>query len=389
MLTDEDDCSIIDGAMPAQVCDSPSFDTSGAFTGCASAPIGWPRGYVEGNFSDVVAVGSDRFTGQPFPASYLAAQQRNPVGSTTAFHLKSGTDACADDPYSPDCHHCYMSGGPGCSDLPADSDSAPLRCFDQKRRFGWEAAYPLQRYIDGLTRTQIINRDGVVVANPLFAGGRDPANVVLAALVGVPWQDLAVDPTDLNKGYRKGNASGNQVDWPLVLGDPFSLDKATRSEAGDPLMRASSAARSGTLVTGEVLGGPGTWNSINGHEWLAGNDDLQYACIFPLEAPRDCASDPTSCDCGDGATQAQGNPLCETPVPGDPAMKGDGKSTTNQFRAKAYPAPRILHTLRGVGANGVLGSICAAQTSDPSRADFAYGPVIDAITDRAALSLVP
>jgi hypothetical protein len=85
----------------------------------------------------------------------------------------------------------------------------------------------------------------------------------------------------------------------------------------------------------------------------------------------------------------QKNPLCEAPVPGDPGMKGDGKSTTTQYRAKAYPAPRILHALRGVGSSGVLGSICAAQTNDPSRADFAYGPSIDAIATRAAASLAP
>jgi hypothetical protein len=387
MLTDEDDCSLIDGAMPQLTCDKPLFDSAGAYTGCASEQAGWPSGYVEGNFTDVVATGTDRFTGSPFPANYLAAQQRNPPGSTSAFHLRSGTPACADDPYSPACRQCYTMSASGCGDLPPEQDSGSVRCFDQKRRFGWDSLYPLQRYIDGLTKTQIIDRAGALVPNPLFAGGRAPSSVVLAALVGVPWQDLAADPGDLTKGYKKSASSGQQVDWPLVLGDPFNLDKAKRLPPGDPLMRPSQAARSGSLVTGEKLGSSG-WNSVNGHEWLAGGDDLQYSCVFPLDEPRDCTVEASVCECSE-FSQMQKNPLCEAPVPGDPGMKGDGKSTTTQYRAKAYPAPRILHALRGVGSSGVLGSICAAQTNDPSRADFAYGPSIDAIATRAAASLAP
>ena len=67
---------------------------------------------------------------------------------------------------------------------------------------------------------------------------RDGSLVFLAGIVGVPWQDIAVDPYDLSKGYRAaeelrmtaaalesaGQApppglSSNQTLWNVILGD--------------------------------------------------------------------------------------------------------------------------------------------------------------------------
>jgi hypothetical protein len=66
-----------------------------------------------------------------------------------------------------------------------------LRCWQQKRRFGFELLYPTTRYSDGLRNTIIRNRANQEVANPLFAAsngktGRDKGLVFLAGIVGVP-----------------------------------------------------------------------------------------------------------------------------------------------------------------------------------------------------------
>ena len=105
---------------------------------------------------------------------------------------------------------------PGCQATDADpgcnprfhteqSDALNLRCWDQKRRYGVDFLYSVQRYIDGLTKMQVPNRRGDLVQNPLFsdlsctAGNcpsqRDPSLVFVAGIVGVPWQDTATEET--------------------------------------------------------------------------------------------------------------------------------------------------------------------------------------------------
>jgi hypothetical protein len=425
LLSDENDCSVIDGKIPAQVCDDPELDENGIAVGCKGELSGWPKGYVEGNFTDVTEIADGRFTGNPFPSNYLVAQQRNPVGSTTAFHLKSGTSACATDPSSPECKNCYTGSGPGCTDLPADKDAAPIRCWNQKQRFGWDALYPLQRYIDGLKSTKIYDRNGYLVTNPLFddlpfnAGkrpegtplkrakfdARDPKLIFFAPIVGVPWQDIARNPDNLAEGYLPSVASADeaaaaakemrpsQIDWDLILGDPFYRESDESKNKGrlptDPLMIETNQQRPmGTHpITKEPVGQGAPWNKINGHEWLAGNDDLQYACIFPLPKVKDCAADATSCDCSEGATQMQNNPLCETPVPMDPGKKGDGKSTTTQYRAKGYPGTRFLQVAKEVRESGIVASICASNLDDPNAADYGYRPAVATIIDRLKTQL--
>lgn len=151
MLTDEDDCSVIDGIDPSN-----------------------------GNF----------------PANHFTSQLRK---DGIPFYLKSGTPACTEDPYSPECKECY-TGAEGCIDLDEERDAPNLRCWDQKRRFGVDMLYPIQRYVDGLRSKTILTRSGQTVPNPLFAGGRSPDSVLFAGIVGVPWQDIARDPKDPSQG---------------------------------------------------------------------------------------------------------------------------------------------------------------------------------------------
>jgi hypothetical protein len=127
-------------------------------------------------------------------------------------------------------------------------------------------------------------------------------------------------------------------------------------------------------------------NPVNGREYQtlvtpgAAPDDLEYACIFPLPEPRDCAlSDPASvaCDCYEGDRD---RPLCEqTP--------GVSPAGAIQYWGKAYPGTRQLEVLRGIGESAVVTSICAPNTSDGAAADFAYRPAIAALVDSMAASL--
>jgi hypothetical protein len=400
MLTDENDCSVIDGQLPSDVCDKPVLGDDGKPTGdCQEARKGWPAGYgVEGNMQGYTTDADGRVTGSTFAANYLVVQYSYPTGTGGNWRMYGGTSACATDPNSPDCVSCLSNGatGPGCSKdpLPAEADDIGLRCWEPKRRFGVDPFYPLGRYVNGLTQTTVYDRGGNLVTNPLYddlpynaakaagtplarakATPRDAKLVFFAGIVGVPWQDIAKNPQDLTEGYLPGVPVGNDtksIDWKKIYGDPTT--------ERDPLMIETNANRMGTNVLGEALSSDTTmWNSINGHEWLAGTGDLQYACIFNLPSPT-----MDGADCKDMTTTK--NPLCEAPSAADP-KKGDGKATSTQYRAKAYPGLRYMPVLEQVKENGILASICSPNVTDQGKADYGYRPAVNAIIDRLKTQL--
>ena len=148
-----------------------------------------------------------------------------PVPNTGRSALKSGTSKCLENPNDPCCFNCGVQtppagcpsaeGDPACmrGDLLTTEDQPNLRCFNQKQRYGVDFLYPVQRYIDGFTRSQVPNRRGEQVQNPLFDAGtcqpgafcaspRDKSFVLVTGIVGVPWQDIAVNPNDLTLGYK-------------------------------------------------------------------------------------------------------------------------------------------------------------------------------------------
>ncbi|MFO0589257.1 MAG: hypothetical protein U0441_17095 [Polyangiaceae bacterium] len=360
---------------------------------------------------------------------YFAAQAATANGSP--FHLPKPRAICESDPGNECCFSCGQSGpkdqngNPLCDQDPscktADgktvyldeaSDNINLRCWEQKRRFGIDFLYPIDRYTSALTSATVTDRNGNVVQNPIFddldptdavGAGRDAGMVLLAGIVGVPWQDIArvnaAGVPDLNVGLdvdkkpTGGFKSASEMNlvipgldytaWDLVLGD-FEHYGAPQ----DPLMRESVAQRSGkNPITGEALasGGQPLANKINGNEWtIAKSDDLQYACIFPLvkvddatgtitPAVRDC-SDPSvvACDCQGSATAD--NPLCQM----NPAT---GQST-DQVRAKLYPGLRHLAVLKGLGEQGVVASGCPAQLTTVASGDFGYRPAVASIIER-------
>jgi hypothetical protein len=310
--------------------------------------------------------------------------------------IKSGTQQCASNPSDPCCQSCSQPQRAGCPDIANDpkcqagfltaaADPQNLRCFDQKRKYGYDFLYPVQRYIDALTGKQVANRAGVLVPNPLFsdlsaacrdqkncAASRDPSLVLFAGIVGVPWQDIAKDPQNLASGFK----TAANVDWQLVVGNPANNVLPT-----DPLMIQSVAPRAGAGIAAPNSG-PNA-NPINGHEWepqfdMPANADLQYACVFPLPTSRVCTPSQTACDCN-GTPATRFNPLCQN---------DQGQYATTQVRAKAYPGTRHLQVLQGLGDQGIVASACPAKlTGDKNAPDYGYNPAINALADRMRTKL--
>lgn len=315
---------------------------------------------------------------------YYFAGQGATVGGQL-FHLPRGRSECATNPSDPCCASCGQGTPEGCSPTPSDpncllppmdatEDPINLRCFDQKRRFGIDFLYPIDRYARGFTKPLIFDREGNLAENPLFAGGkRGPELVVVAGIVGVPWQDIAADPKSIALGFRPVL----QIDWALVLGDP-----AIGAPPVDPLMIESIEPREGVTPTlGEPLAPPDATspqaNAINGHErQIPAKDDLQYACIYPHPAPKECSGGAGDCDCIPGNIDT--NPLCQAP---------DGSYGSVQRFARALPSVRELELLARLGSQGVVASVCAEETVDSGHPAYGFKPAVDALLRELRRSL--
>lgn len=328
--------------------------------------------------------------------------------STGTFTMPPATTACDANPNDKCCRSCGLTTDvDGCPSLDSDpncggprasgTDSLNLRCYNQKQRFGFDLLYPVERYVAALSSPIVYdthlcdtNGDCPPVQNPLFdprgaANPRDPSQIFLAGIVGVPWQDIATDasladPNTLE--YLTANEMNEFGRWDVVLGHPEADNpKAPENLPIDPLMVEQAAPRRGTQpITNEALApetsiDPGA-NAVNGHEYVnTDNGDLQYACIFELEEPRDCLDDTTqACDCT-VSDLTKNSPLCNPP--------GGGAPDTIQYYAKAYPGTRLLHTLRDFGDNSIVASICPRQTSgDEAAPAYGYNPAVASLVDR-------
>lgn len=325
---------------------------------------------------------------------YFAAQQTIPGNPGRPFRLPRARSECETNPNDPCCRSCGQSPGtcpadPTCSTaLTAAEDDFNLRCFDEKRRFGIDFLYPVDRYTAALTEPTVSDATGNTVRNPIFAPNgadtavRDADMVYFAAWVGVPWQDVARDSTDAAKGFKDDRelAATTPVGittWDAIVGDPAAF-----MSPKDPHMVPSTSPRAGTdPLTGIVLAPPTAPNgtdAINGHEYSIDNaagtaDDLQYATVFDLPASRDCSIPGTaSCDC---VYRANDQPLCEP----NPA---DGGNRTLQTRAKTYPGIRPLAVVKALGARGIVGSASPPQLARPAAADYGYRPNANAVIER-------
>jgi hypothetical protein len=322
-------------------------------------------------------------------------------GSSGGFQMPRATSACV-DPNSPDCLPCAEDPtDAACSAegnaLTAAEDNPNLRCFHMKERFGIDLKYPLSRYVEALTsRTIDPRRTRDPVPNPIFSGSpggvvpRDPADVVMLGIVGVPWQDIATDgstpgtPDSLDPGSRTLQfMSAAELEandrWVVILGgadgngptDPFMIESVDPRPPGSPH----------PFLPGVAVAEPGgTLNPVNGTEQAVPPSepfDLQFACTFPLDPPVPCTmQNERGCACN-ASEYAQRSPLCEYAAPDAEGI---------QVRAKAYPSVRELELLRALGDNAVVASICPKNVTpvDSAATDptYGYNPAISALVAR-------
>lgn len=364
-------------------------------------------------------------------------------GNATAFPLKNASATCASSPNDPCCFSCTMKAPEGC---PADECAAAvadgdvnknLRCFDQKRRFGYDFLFPTSRYVNALKLKTICPyqnfgdldcectghegetcNPGPRFPNPLYtasaesiAAGVQPRSeasmIFLTGIVGVPWQDIAVPESLATKEAQLKYLPSSKIDWTRLLPDDQG------NPAKDPLMRESVEPRSGThpVLTNETIG-LDVRNSINGHEWeparMANARDLQYACIFELSQPLSDAidtdglpGDVKDCSCPAGDDQQACRSRCSCSAAWDPLTAksplcqdpNTGNYGNIQYAAKAYPGVRELEVLKGhndtAPDNSIVASICPkdlnwAHNQNPG---YGYNPAVAALVDRLKVHL--
>jgi hypothetical protein len=304
------------------------------------------------------------------------------------FHMPRAMSICTTNPNDPCCRPCTSPAPTGCSDSSTDSacelgetltltdDSMNLRCFDERQRFGVDLLYPTTRYSSGFTSSTVPKRSGGTTENPLLAGGRDSRLVLYAPIVGVPWQDIAEDPSDMtNLELMNAQELRTKGRWAELVGD-----YAHGGQPTNPFMIESIDPRSGAdPVTGDAIVAADSTNplaTINGHEMtpLSARDDLQEACIFPLPTPIVCdTTNADGCDCNSDELSAN-LAVCQPPT--------GGAATTTQYFGKAYPGIRHLEVARELADRAVVSSICARNTTSSSRDDYGFLPAMRAIQTR-------
>lgn len=372
-LSDEDDCSMLASGQTWRLSETFSvtpegiYQSNAAFKGsavCASNP------------NDPCCVSCGSSPPADCPTTMDASGQTVSVGCEERRYLS--TDQLA-----------------GQGSLEASLDHVNLRCFEQKRRFGVNYLYPIERYTNALTRGRLCptapdldpescEDPAQVIANPLFAS-RAPSDVILANLVGVPWQDLAVDPAAASLEVR----AATDLEWEWLIGErhpPTGI-----AVPSDPLMIAAVEPRTGVQPsTGVALQPPDaerTAHPANGHEWnIADRDELQAACIFELAEPIVCPSldelmeTGEYCACSWYSDARYQNPICQAP---------DGSFGLTQYFADARPGTRQLQLAYDVQEQAVVGSVCVRQTTTPGTPDYGYQPALDAVVRRVQQRFAP
>jgi len=427
MLTDENDCSISDTGRAWLMTDGDKLrKLKRGSTICATKPDD--------------------------PCCYSCNDAAPPTGCAADPVCNPKSTICATNPNDPCCYSCDDAkpptscvADPTCAARRTIDTNPGLRCFDQKKRLGYDFLFPTNRYVNALKLKSICPYQnygdldceckghegkpcipGPSFPNPIYAATaeqqaagtqpRSDANMVfLTGILGVPWQDIATTES-LQAAGSAQNAqpvlkylSSSAINWSLLLPDEKG------NPALDPLMRESTSPRSGIHpITNEPIGLPtGTQakvNNINFHEWNSNGNDLQFACVFDLNqqlsgaspgtgsqsAIKDCscAVDDAACATANQACSCAPNwaptgsqsPLCQNPV--------DGSYGQIQYAAKAYPGTRQLEVLKGhndsAKDNSIVASICPKDLAWANRdaPGYGYNPAVAALVDRLKSKLV-
>jgi hypothetical protein len=337
----------------------------------------------------------------------------------SGFQPPRGTSQCDTNPGDPNCTSCGFPStpqtDPNCQKTGGKYSAANdwgfdpnLRHVHTKAKYGVDYQYPIERYINGLTKTKIPDRNGEYPAgsgnyvgnadctNPLYAASlpdgstldtqslcnltvgfqRTPDLVFFGIIGGVPNQLLHYDGTDASLALTP-------ADWTKILGNnPETFDYT----GIDPHMIEAFSPRTGLApATGANNADP-----INGREWItdsagaqaAGmpfNVDREYACIFQLTTPRDCTqgTNASACDCPKAAPS--GLPAGSIP----PVC--DSTNPTSQVAAKVYPTPRELLLAHKMGDQGIASSLCPIHINDNATKNdplYGYRPAVAAIVSR-------
>ncbi len=324
--------------------------------------------------------------------NYLDQQAYLPWNSAPFYRASS---VCATSPTDKCCYSCGLAAPAGCPAKSSDAscsinggvytaqqDGINLKPDQTKKKYGFEANFPVKRFVNAFTKPTIdptqpdllVSGSAKAVPNPIFSDlsnsgqpVRSADLVFFAAIVGVPNEAVAADPKDISKGVQDSDTLDHNNFWAQYVGDPDKYIPPT-----NPIMQESTAPRAG-LPTAPII--PPTVAAPNGGERALDPNipiDLQYTCIFQLKTPES-----TTVDCL--MPDSSNNPLC--------TMSG-GKPTTPQLYAKAYPGLRELAVVDGMQAQGIAASICPANsTQDTDKTTFGYTPAVGSIINRLKAKL--
>jgi hypothetical protein len=382
------------------------------------------------------------FPGSPngsAPEASIECSQQDPNNLETTGPNDPNCTSCAfiqsDPNFATRCPPDPPTGTKGYLD-PSD-DMLNVRFFQQQRRFGLNAGYTSPRYVRGLQKTTVpdslhehdgngsyIGETNANCVNPLFAqnlpttgmapgdpslcnltaGSRTADLVYFAAITGVPHQLLQSTPGDGTCPSGTDAADCPQkdtltpADWTKITGnnpekydftgaDFHMLESEVPRTAGGGAPGMAQAAGTSSCPPSSA----DNCDPINGREWTTNKDDLEFACIFQLQTPKDCSQPQylDSCDCATGSNSSN-TPLCQ--------KDATGAYTQTQIYAKAYPGIEhlaIAHAMSDspVGNQGIVSSLCPIHVepatglttlTDPL---FGYNPAVNAIIDRLKASL--
>jgi hypothetical protein len=356
--------------------------------------------------------------------------------------LSASCVSCAPGSTDPAC----MAPGGGVAVYSAVNDwgyDPNLRHVHMRQKYGIDPQYPIERYFYGLTSPVVPDRAGEYPAgatdysgfgqnmrctNPLYAaslpteedlsatiatatpvlgadakalcnlpaGTRTSDKIFFVHIGGVPHQLLHFKPGD------PVASTLTSADWVKILGtdpehynfngiDPHMVESVPPRLPGqaEALANPPTFDSSGTNPLAPTSA-PSNTDPVSGREWITDlplgghrlEEDIQYACIFPLATPRDCtqAINGYACDCPatPTLTHDQTPPVCSDTL------------STMQVAAKAYPTVRELQVAKMMGPQGIVASICPIDTTDNAAGNdplYGYRPAMSALVDRLKVAL--